>query len=1029
MSDPELRLSVLGPVRAWRGGAEVDVGSPQQRLVLAVLVLAGGRVVSHEHLLDAVWGAEQPRTAIGTLRTYVSRLRSVLGAEVIASVGSGYALTAGTTDLGVLDELSRQGRLGEALALWQGEPLAGLDGGYARAQRARLAERRLALLERRIGEDVEQGRHAEVVAELTTLCAEHPVRERLAGLLMVALYRSGRQAEAIGVFTDLRKLLAAELGVDPSPELAELYQRIITADPGLGTEQKEQGPAPWPVPRQLPADMTDFTGRQPDVERVVRTLREGNGSALVISAVAGAGGMGKTALAVHAAHRLAAAYPDGQLFVDLRGAGPRPLGAQAVLGAFLRALGVDPAAVSEDLEERAALYRSVLAERRVLVLLDNAASAAQVRPLLPGAAGCAVLVTSRARLAGLSGARHLGLAAMRPDEALELLVKVVGAERVAAEREAAHELVRACGYLPLAIRIVASRLAARPGWRLARMRDRMADERRRLGELRVDDLAVEATFALGYDQLDAAHAAAFRLLAVPNAADLPASSAAAVLGVTEPEAEELCEALVNVHMMESPAPGRYRHHDLLKLYARSRLDDEGTRTGESDTLGGEGAGGLAWTHGEGAGGLARTHGEGAGGPARTHGEGAGGPARTHGAEARRVALDRLLGHYLAAMAWIVGVMYPGDPVLDGLTPSGPRPPFEDLDAALAWGQAEEQGMLGLLHQLAETPGGTLRDAVSLFDMMSLVFDFESGTTCYEQTAERLVAAAAERGDRVAEAHARRKRGEILYAGRATEAAAEEGRAVRECAGARPADHAFAVNLLAMLAHERRAYDEAIALYNETIGTWRALGRRSEEAVCLGNLALLLAEAGQGEVGVEVGELADGIGRELRGGRPNPQLLYQLAVALGAAGRHEEALARFGAGRSEFRRLKQRAWEGMTVRRMAETYLVMGRPDRAVDHAEESLAMLREADQGWMRGKALAVLGRALAGLGRRSRARACLAQALEIMERQDLPDAADLRALLATMDAEPPATESPAAEPPATEPASPGRPRPAVAGR
>ncbi|TYB69104.1 tetratricopeptide repeat protein [Nonomuraea sp. PA05] len=941
MNDPELRFSVLGPVRAWRDGAEVDVGSPQQRLVLAVLAVAGGRVVAQDQLLDAIWGEARPRSAIGTLRTYVSRLRSALGPEAISSVGSGYALTAGACDLAVLDELAREGRHGEALALWQGEPLTGLDGGYAHAQRARLAERRLTLLERRLGEDVEQGRHAEVVAELTSLCAEHPVRERLAGLLMLALYRSGRQAEAIGVFTDLRKLLAEELGVDPSPELAELYRRIISADPALGAEPEGTGKAATPVPRQLPADMTDFTGREPDVEQVTRALQEGNGSALVISAVAGAGGMGKTTLAVHVAHRLAAAYPDGQLFVDLQGAGPRPLTPEAVLGGFLRALGADMAALPEELDERAALYRSLLAERRVLVLLDNAASAGQVRPLLPGTAGCAVLVTSRARLSALSGARHLGLEAMRPEEALELLAKVVGQERVAAEREAAQELMRACGYLPLAIRIVASRLAARPGWSLARLLGRMADERRRLAELRVDDLAVEATFALGYDQLDEAHAAAFRLLAVPNAADLPAPAAAAVLGVTEAEAEELCEALVNVHLMESPAPGRYRHHDLLKLYARSRLDGE---------------------------------------------------------EPRRQALDRLLGHYLAAMAWLVDVMYPGDPVLDHVTTSAPRPSFADLHAAIAWGQAEEEGMLGCLHQIADTPGTALHDAVSLLDMMTLVFDFESSPSGYERVVERLVAAAAERGEWTAEAHARRKRGEILYARRDTEAAEAEARAVRDRADARPADHACAVNVLAMLAHDRRAYDEAIAMYNETLGTWRTLGHRSEEAILMGNLALVLAEAGRGEEGVEVGERAVAITRELGGGRPNPQILYQLAVALGAAGRHQEALTRFGAGRAEFQRLRQHAWEGLTLRRMAETYLLMGRPDRAVDHAEESLVMLHETDQGWMRGKALAVLGRALHGLGRRSRATACLTGALAIMERQGSPDADDVRTLLATLD-------------------------------
>ncbi|MEV0623929.1 BTAD domain-containing putative transcriptional regulator [Nonomuraea sp. NPDC050404] len=934
----DLRFSVLGPVRAHRDGVEVDIGSPQQRLVLAALLLAGGRVVGHEQLLDAVWGADPPRTAISILRTYVSRLRAALGADVIVSVGNGYALPAGTCDAALLEELARAGRYGEALALCQGEPLAGLDGAYAQAQRAHLAERRLVLLERRIEEDVEDGRHAEVVAELTLLCAAHPTRERLAGLLMRALYRSGRQAEALGVFTDTRELLAEELGIDPSPDLAELYQRIIKADPGLGSKTEEQSAA-TPVPRQLPADMTDFAGREPDIEQVTRALRAAGSSALVIAAVAGAGGMGKTTLAVRVAHRIAAGYPDGQLFVDLQGAGPRPLPPEAVLGAFLRALGVD--VISESLSERAALYRSALADRRVLVLLDNAASVAQVRPLLPGAAGCAVLVTSRARLTGLSGARHLDLQAMRPDEATALLVKVVGEARVAAEREAARDLMRDCGYLPLAIRIVASRLAARPGWSLARMRDRVADERRRLAELRVDDLAVEATFTLGYDQLDEAHASAFRLLAVPNAPDLSSSVAAAVLNMDEADAEALCEALVNVSMMDSPAPGRYRHHDLLKIFAWSRLVEE------------------------------------------------------DGEQARRAVLDRLLGCHLTGIGAIFRMLYPGDPLADSVS-SGSWPSFLELDAALEWGEAEEQGALSCLQQVAETPGGRLYDAVWLLDMMSQVFDFESDTTGYERAAQSLIAAAAERGDLAAEVYARRKHAEILYGRKASRAALDEVRAVRELdpVGVFQANQAYAVNVSAMVAHDERSWDEAITRYNEVIRIWRAHGHPAYEAVVLGNLALVLGEAGRGEAAVPVAELALGLTTELRGGRPNPQVVYQLAVALSAAGRHEEALSRFEEGRAEFRRIKQFTWEGMTLRRMAETCFAIGRPERAVDHAEEALAILAEVDQAWARGKVLTVLGRALGQLGRRDRARACLAEAVAMLGRPDLPDTDDVRALL-----------------------------------
>lgn len=943
LSHTGLRFCLLGPVRAWRGTTEVDVGSPQQRLVLAVLLLARGRAVSHDQLLDAVWGEDHPRTAISILRTYVSRLRAVLGGDAVVSVGNGYALVAGTTDLADVEELSRQGRYAEALALWQGEPLAGLSGDYAEVQRTHLSERRLTLLERRIGEDIDRGRHAEVVPELTVLCAEHPTREQLAGLLMLALYRSGRRAEAIGVFTDTRKLLDDELGIDPSVELADLHYKILTGDPGLEGKAPESPSVLAPgtrVPRQLPADVTDFTGREPDVEQVTQALREGASSALAIAAVAGAGGMGKTVLAVHVAHRLAPVYPDGQLFVDLQGTAQRPVDPATVLGAFLRALGVDAASIPEGLEERSALYRSVLADRQVLVLLDNAASAVQIRPLLPGAAGCAVLVTSRARLSGLSGARHLDLRAMPPDEALTMLVTIVGKRRVDAEREAARALMWACGYLPLAIRIVASRLAARPSWSLARMRDRMADERRRLDELSVDGLAVEATFALGYDQLDEAHAAAFRLLAMPNMPDMSAGAAAAVLDLPEAEAENLCEALVNLHMMESPAPGRYRHHNLLKIFARSRPERE---------------------------------------------------------EVRRAALDRLLGFYLAGMTRIFRVEYPEDPRLAEIRPSHSGPSFAGLDAGLEWGVAEESYMLCCIHQVATTPGTALLDAVTLIDLMSDVLDFESNTTAYEKVAYHLVEAAVARGDLVAEAYARRKRAEILYAGKAAEAAAQEARNVRDLDphGKVLVNQAHAANILAMLAHDRRAYDEAVATYEEAIGIWRALGNRSYETVVLGNLAVVLSEAGRGAEALEAATEAAALSRELRGGEPSPLIVYQLGVALAASGRHDEALARFRGCCAEFRRLKQHTWVGLTLRRMAQTYLNAGRPEGAVDHAEEALAILADTEPAWIRGKVLTVLGRAFGELGRSSRARACLTEALAILTRQDLPDADDVRAMLA----------------------------------
>ncbi|MFI6323742.1 BTAD domain-containing putative transcriptional regulator [Nonomuraea sp. NPDC050556] len=931
----DLTFSLLGPVRAWRGEAEVELGSPQQRLVLAALVLAEGRTIGHDQLIDMVWGEAQPRSALSTLRTYVSRLRAVLGGEVIASVGDGYAIRVGECDLAVMERLYAEERYAEAAALWQGEPLGGLDGLYVEAQRARLAERRLAVLERRLALDVEQGRHAEVVSELNALSAEHPTRERLRGLLMLALYRSGRQAEAIGVFTDTRELLAEELGIDPSAELAQLYQQIISADPSLTS--KQQHTLVNRVPRQLPADAADFTGRESELADMVGALRSGDASALVISAVAGAGGVGKTTLAVHVAHQLVDDYPDGQLFVDLRGSSPHPAEPGAVLASFLRAFGVeDP---PEELAERAALYRSMLADLRVLVLLDNAEGIGQVRPLLPGAAGCAVLATSRARLIGLTGARQVDLEVLGPVDALELFTRIVGDARARAERGAAMDLVAACGFLPLAIRIAAARLAARPNWSVARMRDRLADERRRLAELRTGDLAVEATFSLGYDQLDAAHQRAFRLLSVPDAPVVSLSAAAALLDLDVDEAEDVCEALVDVSMLESPSPAHYRFHDLLRIYARSKVEEE----------------------------------------------------------VREAALSRLLEFLLATMSAAFRFAYPGDRRPEEVSTSRPGLAFADEEAAVDWADEEEATIMSCVEQAAHAHGTSLTQVIQLLDMASDALGFESDPAGYERLTDLLVAAAVERGDLVAQSRALCLRGTTRMNRRLIDGAEDDGRTARELSLRAGDDDTYAdsLNLLALAAMARRDNEDALDLYGQAVEVWRERGDLADLSLGLSNLARALAEAGRFAEAVEAAEEANRIVVALGEGRPDPNADYQLAIVLRSAGRPEQALDRLDQALTEFRRFKQRTWEGAVLFRMAETYLAIGLPSRAVDCAEDALAVVTEAGDDWGQGMTLTVLGRALGELGQPARSRACLAEALEIFERLSLPEASDVRDLLA----------------------------------
>ncbi|MET9888537.1 BTAD domain-containing putative transcriptional regulator, partial [Streptomyces sp. NPDC006430] len=403
------RFAVLGPIRAWRGSEALPSGTPQQRALLAVLLLRHGRTATAPELIDAIWGEDPPQQALATIRTYASRLRKVLAPGTLITESGGYAIhtPTGTLDLGVARSLAADAEkaraagdralartlLARALDLWDGEPLAGVPGPHAETERTRLAEWRLQLLEARLDLDLEVGHHAEAVSELTALTAAHPLRERLRELLMLALYRSGRQAEALAVYADTRRLLADELGVDPRPELASLQQRILNADAELACAE-DPAPAAAPVhvrPAQLPATVPDFTGRTTFVNELGEILAGAEGQVMAVSALAGIGGVGKTTLAVHVAHAARPHFPDGQLYVDLQGTEPRPAEPVAVLGSFLRALGTPDTAIPDTAAERAALYRSTLDGRRVLVLLDNARDAAQVRPLLPGTAGCAAL--------------------------------------------------------------------------------------------------------------------------------------------------------------------------------------------------------------------------------------------------------------------------------------------------------------------------------------------------------------------------------------------------------------------------------------------------------------------------------------------------------------------------------------------------------------------------------------------------------------------------------------------------------------
>ncbi|GLW51127.1 regulatory protein AfsR [Streptomyces sp. NBRC 14336] len=955
-----LRFGVLGPVRAWRGDEVLNTGSPQQRALLAALLLREGRTATAGELIDALWGEEPPPQALAAVRTYASRLRKALDPGVLVSESGGYAVRGlgdGALDLSVAQELATEAEkargtgdlchardvLNRALALWDGESLAGVPGPYAEAQRVRLQEWRLQLLESRLDMDLEQGCHAEAISELTALTAAHPLRERLRELLMLALYRSGRQAEALAVYADTRRLLADELGVDPGPGLRELQQRILQADPNLAEPSAPLAePSVVPVrPAQLPATVPDFTGRASFVSELSQVLATAEGRVMAVSALAGIGGVGKTTLAVHVAHQARSAFPDGQLYVDLQGAGARAADPETVLGSFLRALGTADSAIPDSLEERAALYRSVLDGRRVLVLLDNARDAAQVRPLLPGTSGCAALVTSRVRMVDLAGAHLVDLDVMSPDEALSLFTKIVGEERVAAEREAALDVVAACGFLPLAIRIAASRLAARRTWTVSVLAAKLADERRRLDELQAGDLAVKATFELGYGQLEPAQARAFRLLGLADGPDISLAAAAALLDLGVEETEELLESLVDTSLLESAAPGRYRFHDLVRLYARACAERDEQSPSE-----------------------------------------------------RGAALSRLLDFYLATTAQVYSIEHGEDRLTDHLEPTQyPGMRFAEASRALDWLYTEAGQLLACVRQAAGTE--RLRRAVDLLWAAKDLTESGAYSYQYEVTAQATCEATRVAGHERAEGRARTVLSDVLLVSGRVQQSEQEARVAMELAAR--AQDSIAVSWVAnnrglICLHESRFADGKI-FFDQALEGLRATGNRPFEATVLGNLSR--AHLGMGNIAKAVEIAQRGLAVHMEVGQ-TVRLAnghFQLGVALTRAGRYTEALSQFSDALGLFNDHRQRLWEGVTHFRIAEVHAAERRPANAAQHAEQALALgCIGGDR--MRGNVLTLLGRSLSALGQADRARACWREALNLYEQNGAPEADEVRELL-----------------------------------
>ncbi len=831
-----MRFRLLGPVEVRAGEDWRGIGAPKWRSVLAALLIHPGQIVSADTLIGELWRDEPPARAANLVSIYVLRLRRLMDdpdGHLLVTRAPGYLLrVAGDdTDALLFEAMVRDGRrafaagdpegaasrLTEALGLWYGRPLADVPPTpLVEAEAERLGELRLSADELRITAELALGGHDQAVAGLRRLLADHPLREGLWLLLMRALDGAGRHAEALEAYGQARDAISGQLGVDPGAELRQLHADLLAKDTapagvitaGVLNPPAEPAPEPRPArstkraasgPAQLPADIADFTGRDEQVKRLSDLLSgtgaTGDPGAVRIAVVAGSGGLGKTSLAVHAAHRVRRRFPDGQLYVDLLGATAAPLLPGDVLARFLRDLGVDGRDIPVDEDERAARYRTTLARRRMLVVLDNARDAAQVRPLLPGSASCAVLVTTRSRMPDLASTKLVDLNVLDDDEALKLFVKVVGEERAAAEPEATAELLDACAGLPLAIRICAARLVTRSGWTIRAMAGRLTDEHRRLDEMRAGDLAVRASFEVSFTSLPPSTdkqgidpALAFRLLGLWQGPSISAAAAAALFGVPEYSAEDALEVLVDTHLLESVTTDRYRFHDLLRVYAAERAAD--------DLLAAE----------------------------------------------RDAAVTRLLTWYMRTADAAATAVSPHryNIVLD---PAGTDPPplaFAGVDDALAWYDSERANLVAATRQAAASGLHDIawRLPAPLFSM------FNRRGNWAECIATHHIALDSSRqaGNRPGEAWVLNNLGDALGVTRDPEGAGhlERSLAIRREIGDRIGE-AQAANNLADAYQALGRTEEAVELYRRALELNREIGYRYGEGVALVNLGSTLLD--------------------------------------------------------------------------------------------------------------------------------------------------------------------------------------------
>jgi DNA-binding SARP family transcriptional activator/tetratricopeptide (TPR) repeat protein len=917
-----VQFRVLGPVEVEAAdGRVLAPARRRERCLLAVLLLEVERVVPLERLIDLLWEQDPPDRARRDLYGHVARLRALLAdaagdgqGATLVSHGGGYLIRAqpATVDVhrfGCLVEqasratdLSRRAELlRDALGLWRGPALHNAATGRIRDRLcAQLDEQRLHATEESLATGLALGRHRELVCEIARLADAHPLRDRLVGLHMLALYHAGRTAESLTVYHTARVTRAEDLGLDPAPGLQLLHQAILRGGPVPLSDLAVDEPAPPTtplLPAQLPRETTGFTGR----DRELKTLDDlasrvhDQPATVVVSAIDGTAGVGKTALVLHWAHRIRDRFPDGQLYLNLRGYAPSaPMPALDALTHLLHALGVPAEQIPTQVERATGMYRSLMADKRMLVILDNAHDPDQVRTLLPGTATATVVITSRNRLGGLvaiEGAHRITLDVLTPDEARTLLRNVLGEARVRAEPDAVTALIESCDRLPLALRIAAANIADGPDRPLADYVTRFATGR--LSALQIDDddqAAVRTAFGLSYTSLPVPVRRLFRLLGLMPGTDITVHAAAVLAGVTPDDAQPLLDALDEAHLVHQHAPRRYTSHDLLRAYAAERADDEDSR---SD---------------------------------------------------RRAALCRLYDYYLRTVDEAAQLVYPHILRLPPTAPQTDRaePVFPDRAEALAWLDTERANLVAAVTNPADSlPASAtwrLADALRGYFVIRMhinegLVTTQAGLAAAEVDGHPRGQAAAHLG--LATLHWRQ--GEYPQAIRHHTRAL----ALARRAGWREAQGAVLGNLGAVHCEQGRPaegaehFDRALTLHRQT-------GRRTGQATALANL---------GTVSIELGRLAQAADYLVQSIAIHRQLGSQLGeanamTALGEThhllGRFDDAIRELTAALDLHRKLGSRGNEADTLTRLAAVHDDAGRHQHAIELATAALALAREA---------------------------------------------------------------------------------------